>query len=132
MTHSGGDRFGFSPADEGWLWWFGVMPVPEGATVGGGRGAGEAIEDGTVLARFLEPASAGDHEAVVSALRRFEAARRVPTAAVQDRSWRYGVTASWTNPLACAARGVLMATTWRRRAEQGRHAEFARLRDAPR
>ena len=196
MTHGRGDRFGFSPAGDGWLWWFGVIPVPEGATdapggrrqellhrfgrfarpvpeiiratpedailrndvrdiepmprwgegrvslvgdaahaatVGGGRGASEAIEDGAVLARFLAPSwpEAGP-DALAGALRRFEAARAGPTAAVQDRSWRYGVSASWTNPLACAARGMLMATTWRKRAEQGARAEFARLRDAPR
>ncbi len=197
MTHGGGDRFGFSPAGDAWVWWFAVMPVPEGATdgpggrkrdilerfgrfaapvpaiiestpdelilrndvrdiepmpqwgdgrvtlvgdaahattVGGGRGASEAIEDGVVLARILAAAgSTSDAGSIVSALRQYESARKGPTAAVQQRSWQYGVSASWTNPLACAARGVLMATRWRKRAERGMRAEFARLRDgAPR
>lgn len=196
MTHGRGDRFGFSPAGEAWVWWFAVIPVAEGATdgpggrkqdvlerfgrfappvpaiieatpeeailrndvrdiepmpqwgegrvtlvgdaahattVGGGRGASEAIEDGVVLARFLAAArSTRDRGSIVSALRRYESARRGPTAAVQQRSWQYGVTASWANPLACAARGVLMATTWRKRAARGMRAEFAGLRDAPR
>jgi 2-polyprenyl-6-methoxyphenol hydroxylase-like FAD-dependent oxidoreductase len=192
MTHGRGDRFGFSSAGQGWLWWFGVMPLPEGSTdppggrkwellqhfgrfcapvpeiieatpeesilrndvrdiapmprwgegrvtlvgdaahattVGGGRGASEAIEDGVVLGQFLAPAaSASEEDAVVSALRSFDGARMAPTAAVQVRSWQYGVSASWTNPVACAARGVMMATAWRRKAEQGMHAEFARFR----
>jgi 2-polyprenyl-6-methoxyphenol hydroxylase-like FAD-dependent oxidoreductase len=194
MTHRRGDRFGFSPAGGDWLWWFAVIPTPEGsvdaaggrkremqerfrgyappvpeiieatperailrndvrdiepmprwgegrvtlvgdaahaATVGGGRGASEAIEDGEVLGRFVGPVtSAQGGEALTSALRQFESARQGPTAAVQQRSWEYGVSASWTNPLACVGRGVMMATTWCKRAEQGMHVEFARLRDA--
>ncbi len=104
-----------------------VGDAAHAATVGGGRGASEAIEDGVVLARFLRRTDT-DRATLISALRRFEAARMKPTAGVQDRSWRYGVVASWTNPVSCAARGVMMATSWRRRAERGMHTEFAALR----
>jgi 2-polyprenyl-6-methoxyphenol hydroxylase-like FAD-dependent oxidoreductase len=194
MTHGRGDRFGYCPAGHGWLWWFGVMPLPEGSTdppagrqaelldhfgdfaepvptilaatpddailrndvrdvpplsrwgegrvtlvgdaahaaaVGGGRGVSEAIEDSVVLADCLAAAAtaaaagAEGHD-LISALRRFEAARRPPTAANQNRSWDYGVLLSRTSPLACTARDLTVALR-RRRAVEATAAEFSRL-----
>jgi 2-polyprenyl-6-methoxyphenol hydroxylase-like FAD-dependent oxidoreductase len=76
-----------------------------------GRGGGEAMEDAVALAAALAPVRAqGEGAAIVSALRAYEARRMEPTAQVQTSAWRIGVTASWRNPLACAARELLMRT----------------------
>jgi 2-polyprenyl-6-methoxyphenol hydroxylase-like FAD-dependent oxidoreductase len=93
-------------------------------TVGAGRGASEAIQDAVVLSRHLRGCHHGE---VPAALRSYELERMGPTAQIQQRSWQFGVSASWSDPLRCTIRDLLTQTTWRRRAEQGTEAELARL-----
>ena len=69
-----------------------------------GRGGGDALEDGIVLANCLADA-AGD---VTNALARFEQRRRENASDVQKRARRIGKLNSWKNPLAVAVRERIM------------------------
>jgi len=71
-----------------------------------GQGACTAIEDGAVLAQCLTQA-----ETVDAALRNYEA-RRIPrTTRLVTLSWRFGIAARWTNPLAVRCREAILKAT---------------------
>jgi 2-polyprenyl-6-methoxyphenol hydroxylase-like FAD-dependent oxidoreductase len=75
----------------------------------GGRGAGEAIEDGVALAECIGSAETlADRGRLTSALRTFEESRREPTKKVQTTALRSGKIASWTNPVQCRLRDFVV------------------------
>jgi FAD-dependent urate hydroxylase len=75
----------------------------------GGRGAGEAIEDGVVLAQCIGSAeSLADQDRLSSALRAFQERRKDPTKKVQSTALRSGKIASWTNPVGCRLRDFMV------------------------
>jgi len=75
----------------------------------GGRGAGEAIEDGVALARCIGSAGAlADRGRLTSALQSFQELRLGPTRKVQKDSLRSGKIASWKNPVGCRVRDVVI------------------------
>jgi 2-polyprenyl-6-methoxyphenol hydroxylase-like FAD-dependent oxidoreductase len=72
-----------------------------------GRGAGEAIEDGIVLAECLAAADISKADAA-AALRAYEQRRIGPTKVVRARASRIGKLAAISNPLGCRLRDQLM------------------------
>ncbi len=68
-----------------------------------GPGAGQAIEDGIVLARIFRGSAN-----VVAALRNYEGQRRARTAYITNLSWRLGKMSQWENPTACWLRNTLL------------------------
>jgi FAD-dependent urate hydroxylase len=75
----------------------------------GGRGAGEAIEDGVALARCIgSPETLAEPSRLTSALRSFQEQRQEPTKKVQTTALRSGKIASWTNPAACRLRDLVV------------------------
>jgi 2-polyprenyl-6-methoxyphenol hydroxylase-like FAD-dependent oxidoreductase len=71
-----------------------------------GQGGAQAIEDGEALAAAL--AQHADHEAAFAA---YEAARRAKALMVVSRSWQLGKIAHIRNPVARAARDLLIRWT---------------------
>ncbi|MEN0061123.1 MAG: FAD-dependent monooxygenase [Myxococcota bacterium] len=70
-----------------------------------GQGAGQAIEDGVVLAHAL--ATHGMDQGLVA----YEAVRKPRARSFVQRSWWTGQVAQWSNPVACWARNQLLAWT---------------------
>ena len=68
-----------------------------------GQGACMAIESADVLAQCLAAT-----EDVVGAFREYESRRRPRTAFITNQSWKIGRMAQVANPLACAARNLLV------------------------
>jgi FAD-dependent urate hydroxylase len=74
-----------------------------------GRGASEAMEDGWKLGEHLARVTAlQDGAQVGRALADFEAERRPATRVIQNRAWRIGKLAGWSNPLAMRVRETMM------------------------
>ncbi|KJY19202.1 MULTISPECIES: FAD-dependent oxidoreductase [unclassified Streptomyces] len=89
-----------------------------------GQGGCQAIEDAVVLAHLLpagdtEAAAAADGEAVPAALAAYTAARRDRTDAVRRRARRVGRLGALRNPLAVAARDLVVRATPNRLALRG-------------
>jgi 2-polyprenyl-6-methoxyphenol hydroxylase-like FAD-dependent oxidoreductase len=88
-----------------------------------GQGAGQAIEDGAVLAYYLARAGElADRDAVDVARRDYEA-RRVPrTTEIVKESWQISRSYAWRNPAVCWARDTALRLTpkrvWRKQAEK--------------
>lgn len=71
-----------------------------------GQGACQAIESSLELARSL-----ADCADVGMALQRYEAERHERTAWITNNSWMMGKVGQWENPVACAARTLVMRLT---------------------
>jgi 2-polyprenyl-6-methoxyphenol hydroxylase-like FAD-dependent oxidoreductase len=89
-----------------------------------GQGAGQAVEDGAALASKIEAAGdLGGSELVEQALRKYEAERIPPTAAIVNESWTLGRQYHWGHPVACWVRDlgfrVVPNSVWRRRSASG-------------
>ena len=90
-----------------------------------GRGASEAIEDAAVLARCLGSADLRDGRSVQAALRSFEAARQPATRKIQTTAWKMGKAASWSDPVRCRIREMVMKRIVGRKMPREVEAELA-------
>ena len=74
-----------------------------------GRGASEAMEDAWKLGERLARVTAlRDRPQLTAAIADFEAERRPATRLIQNRAWRIGKLAGWSNPLAVRVRETIM------------------------